>query len=124
MYLILAADDDPSFSVALKEFLESRGYLVEQASSGIEASEKAQQLRPCLIILDMQMPVTYGSSVYDSLQRQEATRNIPVIFLSGFPVETIKKAVPSSANVKVVHKSADWRPLEQAIHELLKDKPL
>lgn len=123
MHLILAVDDDPTFSAALKDFLESKGYLVEQAFSGVEASEKAQTMRPCLIILDMLMPVTYGNSVYQTLQRQSYTKNIPVIFLSAVDPETIKRTITPSPRIRILKKPADWKALEKYIHELIGDTP-
>ncbi len=121
MYLILAVDDDPEVMRILKSFLESKGYMVEQAFSGVDASVKAEQIRPCLIILDILMPVTYGSSVYESLQRDESTKNIPVIFMTGLDSDTAHKVMPSSGNVRYIHKPVDWKLMEQYIHELIGD---
>ncbi|HOX22875.1 MAG TPA: response regulator, partial [Elusimicrobiales bacterium] len=69
MPLILLAEDDVSLSGLVKEALEAQGYKVEQAFDGQQAVQKAQELHPDLLILDVQMPEIYGVGVYTTLQR-------------------------------------------------------
>jgi len=123
MHLILLAEDDAALSGLLKETLQARGYTVEQAFTGQEASQKARELRPSLLILDVQMPESYGCAVYRGLQDCDNTKNIPVIFMSGLHRETLDKLLPTGPCIRVLNKPVDFKALEDSIHDLLKDRP-
>jgi len=123
MDFILTADDDPIFSELLKEFLESKGYLVRQVDNGTDACLKAQEWQPCLLILDMQMPGIYGGSAYKTLLGNPATKNIPAIFITGVDLDIMKKAVAPGPNVKVMSKPVDFTLLERYLSEILGNQP-
>ena len=80
---ILVADDDPGVSKLTKEFLTSRGFAVTVAFDGISACEQAEAAPPSLVLLDLLLPKRDGYAVLLHLRSSEATRNIPVILMSG-----------------------------------------
>ncbi|GAA0968685.1 response regulator transcription factor [Actinocorallia libanotica] len=53
---ILVVDDEPAVRQALSSSLIFEGYRVDEASDGVEALERAEKLRPDLIVLDVLMP--------------------------------------------------------------------
>lgn len=78
---ILVIDDDELTLVAAERILE--GYFeVHCVSSGKEALEYLDEKLPKLILLDVYMPELNGFEVFDWLQKNPATKEIPVIFLS------------------------------------------
>jgi len=80
--LVLVVEDDPMARELLERVLGREGYVVESASSGKEALQKARQLRPNLITLDVMMPSMDGLTVLSLLKADHATRNIPVVMIS------------------------------------------
>ena len=64
-------------------FLEFEGFEVVTASNGKEAVERARQLGPDAIVMDLSMPVMDGFAAAEHLKTDAATRDIPVIALSG-----------------------------------------
>jgi len=78
---ILIVDDDPLKRKLLRAHLSINGYGVREAASGSEALEKAKE-EPDLILLDVMMPGMDGFEVCRRLKETEATRGIPVIYLS------------------------------------------
>lgn len=82
MRRILIADDDELVLQLLDHKLTSRGFAVSTASDGESVLETAQQLQPALLILDVMMPGLDGLEVLRRLQREPATRGIPVLVLS------------------------------------------
>ena len=56
MSKILLIEDDVTFSSVLSMSLKSKGYTVEAAHDGIEGLNKAEEFRPDLIILDVNLP--------------------------------------------------------------------
>ncbi|MCL2164441.1 MAG: diguanylate cyclase [Oscillospiraceae bacterium] len=79
---ILIVDDKELNLIFLNELLRAE-YTIFQARDGMEAVEKANELLPDLVILDILMPGMDGYQVLTALKSSEATRNIPVIFISG-----------------------------------------
>ena len=83
---VLIVDDDEAIRTALAELVEESGYQVSTARNGLEALELLEQTpeSPCVILLDLMMPVMTG---VDFLVRQRAAarlRRIPVIVLSAY----------------------------------------
>lgn len=81
-FSVLIVDDDVSDLNALYNILKS-SYTVYFAKSGKSAIIRAAQNKPDIILLDVIMPDMNGYEVLSELKRTEATRNIPVIFITG-----------------------------------------
>ena len=79
---ILVVDDQPINVQLLKRKLEREGIRVTAAYNGREALELTRQVMPDLILLDVMMPDMDGIEVCQRLQADEATRGIPVIFVT------------------------------------------
>src|ERR687888_2271475 len=81
---ILVVEDDRATSDVLRDTLEAEGYRCIPASEGHFALQMARDEQPSLITLDLDLPDTDGHAVLHGLKRDEATRDIPVIVISGF----------------------------------------
>ncbi|HVC32810.1 MAG TPA: response regulator [Chloroflexota bacterium] len=80
---ILVIDDEDDIREVAKACLEIvGGYDVLTASSGREGLAKASAEMPDAILLDVMMPGMDGPTTFKKLLGEEATRNIPVIFLT------------------------------------------
>ncbi|MCD4685660.1 MAG: response regulator [Anaerolineae bacterium] len=80
--LVLIADDEQNAVRLLTRVLERDGYEVASARDGLSALEKARELLPDLILLDVQMPHLNGFEVTARLREDPATARIPVIFVT------------------------------------------
>ena len=64
---VLIAEDEALIRLDLKEMLEEEGYaVVAEVGDGQQAVDRARELAPDLVILDIQMPVLDGLSAADS----------------------------------------------------------
>ena len=79
---ILVIDDDPIYLRSVKQWL-SGDFAVSVVSSGFEAIKYLINATPDLILLDYQMPAANGPTVFSMIRDNEATKNIPIIFLTG-----------------------------------------
>ena len=79
---ILIVDDDSGVRGALKELLVFEGYQVAIAADGPEALEKAADLVPDLILLDVMMPGINGYEVCGRLRADPLLGEVPVIMLT------------------------------------------
>ena len=82
MKKVLIADDEEDVLDLLGRRLLLSGYQVIKAKSGHEAVEKARKEIPHLVILDILMQDMDGGEVARVLKEDEATKDIPIIFLS------------------------------------------
>lgn len=80
---ILIVEDDAAIRNALQEILEEEGYLVAGAANGQEAIDLLRRReRPCVILLDLMMPVMNGWQ-FRAIQRQDPKlAPIPTIIIS------------------------------------------
>src|SRR5438046_1571476 len=79
---ILIVDDNANNLSLLAGLLREAGYRVRAATSGVRALEGIILQPPELIMLDITMPEMDGFEVCRRLKAGEATRSIPVIFIS------------------------------------------
>ena len=79
---ILIVDDQQANLRLLCDLLSEQGYRARGATNGAAALRAAQAKPPDLILLDIKMPDMSGFEVCEQLKADEATREIPVIFLS------------------------------------------
>lgn len=82
MSLILAIDDDENLLKVVEKQLNKSDYKVVLASSGKKGLELAKTGNPDLILLDLMMPEMDGFAVLKELQKDDVTKNIPVIMLT------------------------------------------
>ena len=77
---ILFADDDLKYSMVLKRFLEKEGYDVTYAGNGEKALEQFLQIKPNLVLLDINMPGLNGFEVAAKIR--EIDKHTLIFFLS------------------------------------------
>ena len=80
--LILIVDDQATNLKMLRQLLADTAYQLTFASSGPQALERAKAVQPDLILLDLLMPGMDGLTVCRHLKADDATADIPVIFLT------------------------------------------
>jgi CheY-like chemotaxis protein len=80
---ILIVDDEPAAIDYASAVLEENGYLAISAEDGLEGMEKARVENPDLILLDIMMPGKGGIAMYQDLRKDEETKDIPVIIITG-----------------------------------------
>jgi DNA-binding response OmpR family regulator/DNA-binding CsgD family transcriptional regulator len=81
--LVLIVDDVPENLAVLHDALDESGFTVLVAHHGEAAIERALQALPDIILLDAVMPGMDGFAVCRALRANLATRQIPVIFMTG-----------------------------------------
>ena len=80
--VVLAVDDTPENLDVVKGLLSAQ-YVVKAAINGMMALKIVEKQPPDLILLDIRMPKMDGYEVCRKLKANEATADIPVIFLTG-----------------------------------------
>ena len=83
MKRIVVVDDDSKVSAAVRELLTPEGFTVDCPPDPRAALVDTIREAPDLVILDVNMPQMTGWEFCAILRRQSATREIPVLFLTG-----------------------------------------
>lgn len=81
--IVLLVDDAPENLAVLSDMLEEQNYLVFVANSGERAIESVRRARPDVILLDAVMPGIDGFETCRRLKSDPASRDVPVIFMTG-----------------------------------------
>lgn len=80
---ILVVDDEEDTIEFVRAVLEEEGTEVLSARDGEAGLKAAKTEQPDLIILDVQMPKKDGFTVFVELKQDPATRDVPVLMLTG-----------------------------------------
>jgi diguanylate cyclase (GGDEF)-like protein len=79
---ILVVDDDPDIARFVELNLRTHGFQTHVASDGMEALDKAFEIRPDLVLLDVTMPKMDGFEVAQKLRADQRTSNVSIIMLT------------------------------------------
>lgn len=82
MNRILVVDDNIDIRLLLKKRLETEGYEVFTAENGLEATESIKSNLPCVVILDLMMPVMDGWQFLEWKKQQKELEDLPVVVVS------------------------------------------
>ena len=113
---ILVAEDNENISSFLADHLSMMGHAVTVVDDGVKLLLQADGIRPHLIITDIQMPGGLGSTAFQSLQKDEKTKHIPVIFISARPEESF---IPDAPSIRYIQKPLDLKKFAEFVDELL-----
>ncbi len=96
--LILVVDDDPSLRQVLREALETKGFRVAEAGDGQEAITLCSNLRPHLILLDVNMPQMDGFEACAAIRKLAGAETTPILILTGLDdLELVSRAHEAGA---------------------------
>ena len=79
---VLVVDDDPVILKLLEVNFEMEGFQVVRAADGAEGLERAREVLPDIVVLDVMMPRMTGYEVAKALREDVSTAHIPIIFVT------------------------------------------
>lgn len=83
---ILLIDDEADIVTIIKFSLENNGFEAITACDGQEGFNKAVELKPDLIILDVLMPKIFGDDLATKFKTAPETKDIPILFFTNLPI--------------------------------------
>jgi CheY-like chemotaxis protein len=81
---VLLVEDDKDIREAVTAVLEAEGYTVLTAGNGQEALEILARGRPCVVLLDLMMPVMNGWDFMQEVKRSHRLDDLPVVVVSAY----------------------------------------
>jgi CheY-like chemotaxis protein len=96
---LLVVEDDHECRLLISSICTSAGYRVEAIADGRMAVSMVQTLAPDLVVLDVQIPGIDGWEVCRTIKRDERTRRIPVLIITGQATpDTYDRTITSGAD--------------------------
>jgi CheY-like chemotaxis protein len=90
---VLVVDDEPDVRETLCDMVEMVGCLPIEARNGAEALELLRARRPCLMILDVLMPVMSGTELLQAMKLEPALADVAVVVSTSAP-DRVPPGVP------------------------------
>ena len=97
MCTVLLVEDHPDVRDMMSLALELSGHHVSTAANGKEALEVLREEQPCVILLDLMMPVMDGWQFCAALERNSSAREVPLIVISA--LSDLPGRIPADAHL-------------------------
>jgi len=117
--LVLVVDDVAHGREIFAEYLEFRGFRVATAADGLEALDKAFELLPDVILMDLSLPGLDGWEATRRLKSDERTKTIPIIALTAHALASAHDKAKAAGCDSVVTKPCIPRDLETEVRRQL-----
>ena len=116
---VMVAEDDADIRLIMRMLLELKGYRVVEASEGQEAIRVAEESRPDLILMDLQLPRLNGFAVTRHMRQHDQLREVPIVIVSGHdPAKHRRLALAAGCNEYLL-KPINFDHLEELLARLL-----
>jgi len=114
--LILVVEDDQMNAEVVSTIIrQETPHLVRAASTGMEALQVVQQIKPDLFLLDVELPIMNGLELYDRLHVLPGLERVPVLFLSA----SILRAEVEARHLPLLEKPYELETFLSALEEAL-----
>ena len=121
--LVLLVEDDREGRLLFAEWLQQAGFRVEQAHNGLQALERAFDLRPDAILTDLNIPGIDGFELTRRLKHDARTRDVPVLAVTGYAAFASDPERARRAGCDaVLSKPCSPEDLEAAIRGLIRER--
>jgi CheY-like chemotaxis protein len=113
---VLVVDDEPGTREALAEIVEMAGCSAMTAADGAEALKLLWLRRPCLVILDLTMPVMTGPELLEEMRRVPWLAALPVVISTSAPnrappgLPVLPKPIDIDAACAIIRRSCACGP--------------
>lgn len=120
MAKILIVEDDALLSKMYVSIFTSENYEVETAVDGQEGLDKAREVSPTLILLDIMMPKLNGMEVLRKLKADPALKDIPVVVLTNLAGDAdIQTALKLGAVRYIIKSENKPKEVEEIVRGIL-----
>lgn len=116
---VLVVEDFDDTRRMMRQFLESGGYRVVEASDGREAVETARRTRPALVLMDLNLPVLDGFTATLRIREDEQIRHTPVIAVTAYDTPEFRAAAKAVGCDEYVAKPLDFDKLMTLLERLI-----
>lgn len=117
---ILIVEDNDKNRILLRDILTFHGYKTMEASDGEEGVSLAKEMKPDLVLMDIQMPGMDGFEAIRVLRKDPMTWNLIIIALTSFAMKGDREKILAAGFNDYLAKPIDTRKLPQLMEKVLK----
>ncbi len=118
-HTILVVDDFDDTRLLLKTWLERKGFKVVEAENGNQAVATAQQVRPDLIIMDIEMPELDGLAATRRIRSLKELDDVPIVAVSAYGAQQFRANALAAGCSEYVSTPFEPDDLEKVIRSFL-----
>ena len=119
---ILVIDDDKAIHDMMRAVLERAGHRVFSAVDAMQGPMFARQVKPDLIILDINLPGGGGEKVYERLRSMAGTSVLPILVYTGVSHADMTRPIAENRDTFILAKPATPEAIAAAVEKLLSDR--
>lgn len=100
---VMVVEDDPEIRESIEDVLVGEGYRVitaENGKVGLERLRAHENEKPCVILVDLMMPVMSGDEFVTRLRKESEGGDVPVVIVSALPEDASELGDLAQAYVK------------------------
>ena len=116
---ILLIDDDKAVHAMVRAVLERAGHRVFSAMDALQGPMFARQVKPVLIILDINLPGGGGEKVYERLRAMPGTAVLPILSYTGVSRSDMSPPIDESRDTVILPKPATPEAIAAAVEKML-----
>jgi len=116
---ILLAEDNEANIQTVGNYLEDKGYAMHYAMNGLVAVQLARELRPALILMDIQMPVMDGLTAIREVRADAALQAIPIVALTALAMPGDRERCLAAGATDYLSKPVSLKALAALMARLL-----
>jgi CheY-like chemotaxis protein len=121
MRTVLIAEDNAVNRELLRELLEMRGFAVIECCDGEEALKKMTEVRPDILLLDLNMPVLDGFGTVRCIRQDRRFESLPVLAVTAYAMRGDKEKILSCGFDGYLSKPINAAELDRELDRLLKN---
>jgi len=116
--LVLLIEDNEQNRYLATFLLEQRGYRVAPAYTGPEGIALARTLEPCLILLDVQLPLMDGYAVARALREIDSLGTVPIVAVTSYAMVGDREKALAAGCTGYIEKPIDPETFISTIEQL------
>ena len=116
---ILLVEDNVKNLKLVRDVLRHAGFDVVEATTGEDGVRMARELRPDLILMDLQLPGIDGAEALRQIRAEPATRSVPAVAVTAFAMPEDRQLAFDHGFNGYVSKPISVRSLPQQVHDFL-----
>jgi len=120
--VVLLAEDNEANIQTIGGYLEEKGCSMHYAVNGVIAVKLAHELRPALILMDIQMPVMDGLAAIREIRKDAGMKSIPIVALTALAMPGDRERCLEAGASDYMSKPVSLKALADMVKQLAPDK--
>lgn len=115
----MLVDDNEENIYAVSDYLKIKGFSLEIAKNGKDALNKLEEVNPCIILMDIQMPELDGFETIRLIKENPRWQNIPIIAVTALAMTGDKEKCLNAGADDYLSKPFRLKDLIEKINKVL-----